>query len=249
MAHSALITVPCYNEEAILQDNVVRLLGYCRDHLAAYRWTIVIADNSSSDNTPAIGRDLARTHREIEYFHLPEKGRGNILRACWGHFDADIYAYMDADLATRLEHLPELLNAVSSGADLVIGSRLIPGATVEGRSLGRELTSRGYNWIVRHLFDIRIHDAQCGFKAISRRLRDGILPITRDGHWFFDSETLIIAQHRRLAVREIPIRWDERQAGKSKVRLASDIVYFLRRIAAMKHRLRTDPALRDGDGS
>ncbi|MBN2432991.1 MAG: glycosyltransferase [Acidobacteria bacterium] len=241
---TALITIPCFNEELILNRNVEELYLFCRQRLTAFRWSILIADNHSHDETGRIARSLAERYEEVAYYFLPEKGRGNILRTCWLEQEFDIYAYMDADLATHLEHLPPLLEAVAGGADAAVGCRLIPGAEVIGRSFSREVSSRVYNCLLRLVFSSRLHDAQCGFKAVSRRVRDHVLPLTRDHHWFFDSEVLVLSERKGYRLQEIPISWQDHQFRDSKVKLFRDIRYFVRQISAFRRRLKQDPAIR-----
>jgi glycosyltransferase involved in cell wall biosynthesis len=243
-APSALITIPCFNEELILNRNVEELYLFCRAVLSGVRWTILIADNHSHDETGRIARDLATRYAEVSYYFLPEKGRGNILRTCWLEKAYDIYAYMDADLATELRHLPDLLAAVAGGADAAVGCRLIPGARIIGRSLSREVSSRVYNRLLRLVFGVRFHDAQCGFKAVSRRVRDEILPLTADNHWFFDSEVLILSERKGYAVREIPVTWQDHQFRDSKVKLFKDVRYFVRQMSTLRRRLKSDSAIR-----
>jgi len=241
---AALITIPCFNEEQILNRNVEELYLFCRESLTGFRWSILIADNHSHDETGRIARALAGRYDEVAYYFLPEKGRGNILRTCWLEQEFDIYAYMDADLATRLQHLPPLLAAVAGGADAAVGCRLIPGAEVIGRSFSREVSSRVYNRLLRLVFGSRFHDAQCGFKAVSRRVRDRVLPLTKDHHWFFDSEVLVLSERKGYGLQEIPVSWQDHQFRDSKVKLLKDIRYFVRQMGAFRRRLKEDPAIR-----
>jgi len=244
MNPSVLITIPCFNEELILKKNVEELFFFCREHLSDYDWNLLIADNHSNDETAEIGQELSKKYDRIHYYYLCEKGRGNILRTCWMEHSADIYAYMDADLATKLRHLPSLLKAVDKGADIAMGTRLIPGARVIARTVSRELASRGYNLFLKLLFRVRFHDAQCGFKAVSRRVRDTILPLTQDDHWFFDSETLILSERKQYLVKEITVTWEDHQGRESKVKFFKDILYFLRQMARLRWRLTADKEIR-----
>ena len=106
------------------------------------------------------------------------------------------------------------------------------------------MSSRGYNLCLKLAFGVRFRDAQCGFKAVSRRMRDGVVPLTRDNRWFFDSEVLILSERGGLAIREIPVTWEDHQGRESKVKLFRDILYFLGRVADLRRRLWSDPALK-----
>ena len=161
MATSLEVVIPCLNEVAALPVGVRRLHAYMGEALAGYEWGIVIADNGSTDGTLAQAAALSAEFPEVRYIRLEERGRGRALRRAWTESGADIVAYMDVDLATDLAHLPELAAAVASGEwDIAIGSRLLPGSRVVGRSLKREITSRGYSLLFRALFLTTFRDAQ-----------------------------------------------------------------------------------------
>lgn len=238
-----LITFPCYNEEEVLEEHIRRAEQFCRERLLDDDWTILIADNGSVDRTPAIGERLAAELPRVQYQYLRQKGRGHSLRTCWLSHAADYYCYMDADLATELRHLPELLQALKDGADAAIGSRYQPGSRIIGRAWDRALSSRGYRFCLWLLFRVRFSDAQCGFKGIRREVRDRLLPLTRDDHWFFDSELLILTERSGRTIREIPVVWTDNQSRDSKVRLFRDILYFFRCMRDFRHRLAHDREL------
>ena len=109
-----------------------------------------------------------------------------------------------------LEALPALVGAIEAGrCDVAIGSRLCPGAHVTGRSLKREVISRAYNLLIRAMFLVRFRDAQCGFKAVSRRAADNIVPLIEDNGWFFDTEMLLVAEKGGYSIEEVPVSWTD----------------------------------------
>ena len=109
---------------------------------------ITIADNGSTDRTPAIAARLARELPAVSLLRLEQKGRGRALRAAWSASDAEILCYMDVDLSTDLDALLPLVSPLVSGhSDVAIGSRLARGARVR-RGPKRELISRAYNLIL-----------------------------------------------------------------------------------------------------
>ena len=117
---------------------------------------------------------------------------------------------MDVDLSTDLSALPKLVGAiVEDGYDIAIGSRLLEGAAVRGRPWHREAISRVYNRIVRSMFRTEFRDAQCGFKAASRRAVDELVPLVGDASWFFDSELLILAEKNGYRIKEVPVGWQD----------------------------------------
>lgn len=203
------VVIPVYNEERALPGSIAELHAFLEAHVPA-RWRIVIADNASVDATPEVGRALAAQYDRVEYLRLEQKGRGRALRRAWSTSDADIVSYMDVDLSTNLDAFVPLVTAIADGGyDVAIGSRLTRGARVT-RQWKRELISRGYNLLIRLFFPRRTFaDAQCGFKAVSRRAVDELLPLVENNHWFFDSELLLRALQRGYRVAEVPVAWIE----------------------------------------
>jgi glycosyltransferase involved in cell wall biosynthesis len=178
--------------------------------LADYHWSIVIADNGSTDGTQRAALDLCQEFATVRYLRLEQRGRGRALRRAWTESAADVVAYMDVDLSTGLEHLRPLVDAIAvQGYHIAIGSRLLPDSRVVDRTLKREITSRGYSLLFRLMFFTSFRDAQCGFKAISRLAADNLAPLVQDNGWFFDSELLILAQKCGYRIREVPVHWTD----------------------------------------
>lgn len=203
------IVIPVLNEEEQLESSVLTLRSFLQ-HSCPYRWRIVVADNGSKDRTPAICQDLkARFPGEVDFVRLEQRGRGRALRTAWLNSDADILCYMDVDLSTNLRALPPMLAAlIHSDYALGTGSRLMHGAIVT-RQWKRELISRGYNTLMRLFFWHRFRDAQCGFKAITRKAAHELIPQVKDNEWFFDSELLLKAERQGYRIFEVPVEWIE----------------------------------------
>ena len=214
------VVLPGLNEEKDMADTVRTLSAFLSDRMDAYEWRIVIADNGSTDSTPDIGRRLASESDRVSYLRLEQRGRGRALKHAWTQSGADVVAYMDMDLSTDLTALPALVGAVADdGYDVAIGSRLRRGAQVVGRSPIREFISRCYSLIFRSMFLTGFIDAQCGFKAVSRRAVEQVLPLVQDTGWFFDTEMLILCEKSGYSVVEIPVRWVD--DPDSRVRIVS----------------------------
>jgi glycosyltransferase involved in cell wall biosynthesis len=211
------VVIPCLNEVTILRPTVERTLALCDQH-AAYDWRVVIADNGSDDGTGELARKMEAEDPRVRALLLTIRGRGLALREAWLASEADIVSYMDADLSTDIEHLPELIGMVAhAGCDVAIGTRLARGAATK-RSLKREITSRGYVFLIRATFPgLKITDAQCGFKALTRKAAHDLIPRIENRMWFFDTELLILAQRHGYRICELPVRWDEDKDTKVKI--------------------------------
>jgi len=213
------VAIPVYNEEQELERNVLRLRQFLLEH-TDYDWRIVVADNASRDRTLAIAQDLAaRYPGQIGYVHLDQKGRGRALRKAWTESDADVVSYMDVDLSTDLNAFAPLIDSLTTGEyDVAIGSRLKRGSQVE-RGLKREVISRIYNLMIKLMFWSKFSDAQCGFKAVTRRAVREIVPLIKDQAWFFDSELLLLAERMGYKIFEVPVKW--RDDPDSRVKIAN----------------------------
>jgi glycosyltransferase involved in cell wall biosynthesis len=200
------ITVPVHNEERTLDDSIRRLHAYLSARFP-FPFHVTIADNASTDRTPAIAARLAADVPGVSLLRLEQKGRGRALRAAWARSDADVLCYMDVDLSTDLAGLLPLVAPLVSGhSDLAIGSRLARGARVS-RGPKRELVSRAYNLILHAALRSRFSDAQCGFKAIRSDVAHALVPAVVDEGWFFDTELLVLAERRGLRIHEVPVDW------------------------------------------
>ena len=201
------VVIPVYNEERALPRSMVILADFLKDNLRN-PWQIIIADNGSTDGTKAVAEMLCERYAGISYLYIPQKGRGRALKAAWLDSNADIVSYMDVDLATDLTHFPQLIGSLQEGYHLAIGNRLGRDSRVS-RSLRREAISRIYNMLIKSMFLTPFQDAQCGFKALTRRTAQAIVPRIKNDGWFFDTELLIIAAKRGYRIMEIPVKWDD----------------------------------------
>ena len=201
------VVIPVYNEEHVLAQSVATLRDFLKDNLDK-QWKIIIADNASTDRTWEVAQGLDKEYPEVTAVHIDRKGRGRALRKVWLESDADIVSYMDVDLSTGLDAFPKIIQAIEDGYGVSTGSRLIGKSNVK-RSFKRELTSRGYNFLIRALFFTKWHDAQCGFKAASRKAVDELVPLIQNQEWFFDTELLILAGMKGYKIKEVPVTWVE----------------------------------------
>ena len=238
MKTSLQIVIPVLNEELSLSRSVNKLYESISSSLTNYNWKINIVDNGSTDKTSEISKELVNKFTEVFYTRLELGGRGRALRTAWIDPDFDIHCYMDVDLSTDLSVLPSMLNSIRDESnDLVIGSRLKKQSKVIGRPWNREVISRIYSFIMRIVFiqgfkPLYIKDYQCGFKAISSKLVDELLPLVKDNGWFFDSELIVLAIKNNYKVKEIPVRWVD--DPDTRVKIIKTAIEDLTGIARLK---------------
>lgn len=238
MTKTIEITIPVLNEEETLERQITKTHTFLAEKLAHLQpITLVIADNGSTDETPAIARQLEHTLPNVKYIRLEERGVGRALKASWGSSSADIVGYMDLDLATDLNYLaPALKPLIEDTADIVTGSRLARGAKVHGRSPLRNVTSRAFNLIVKTAFNTKFSDGMCGFKFLQRpilaKLREA--GAISDG-WFFATEVLVTGEWLGYRVYDLPVEWTD--DPNSKVKIAKLTMEYLKAMKALRLRL------------
>jgi len=118
------VTVPVYNEEGTLAENIGKIAGFLQANVAL-PYEIVIANNASTDGPLEIARKIEADRPMVRVLHLKKKGRGGAVKAAWNESKADILSYMDIDLSTELAAFPALIEPlISAGFDFATGSRL-----------------------------------------------------------------------------------------------------------------------------
>jgi glycosyltransferase involved in cell wall biosynthesis len=215
-AHTVDVVIPVLNEAHVLEKSVQTVVEFLSAHLP-YAWQLAIVDNGSTDGTQDVARRICEREPQVRFLHLWQRGRGRALRYAWLQSKADIVCYMDVDLSTDLRHIPELIDAIAQeGYDVAIGSRLMRQSQTR-RSFKREVISRIYNLFVKTILTTRFSDAQCGFKALSRRAVEAIIPQVEDQSWFFDTELLVLAEKQGYRIKDIPVVWLEDDDTRVKI--------------------------------
>ncbi|GAB3859252.1 glycosyltransferase family 2 protein [Nocardioides maradonensis] len=208
------IVIPAYDEELRLPRTLRALRRYVvahRRHVGRVEVTVV--DNASADRTAEVARALDSAALPVRVVACAVRGKGaavrtGLLAVTEDDADADdLVCFMDADGATDLDALAGALARVRTGADVVIGSRRLPGSDTEVRHC--RTRSRGaacYRRIARRLLPA-VSDTQCGFKVVRADLaRDVAERLVTDG-FSFDVELLVRLQRTGAHIVEIPVSW------------------------------------------
>jgi dolichol-phosphate mannosyltransferase len=210
-----LVIVPTYNERESLPLIIRRIRA------AVPEAFILVADDNSPDGTGAIADTLAEHDDHVQVMHRHGKeglGAAYIAGFTWGlQNNYDVLIEMDADGSHQPEQLPRILEALRD-ADLVLGSRWIPGGGTENWSKGREVLSRGGNAYTRAMLGVPLHDATGGYRAFRADTLRGIdLHTVASQGYCFQVDLAWRAVQRGFIVREVPITFVEREVGSSKM--------------------------------
>lgn len=221
------ITIPVLNEEKLLEQNLTRAMQVLQQTLdSPERLHFVIADNGSTDRTQEIAERMAATLERVRYLRLPAPGVGAALKYAWQSSKADYIGYMDIDLATDLRHVPEAMDALAEGYDVVYGSRLHRNSLVVGRTVQRTVISHSFNLVLKLYMGARFSDGMCGFKFLHRRVLPELMQRGAvSDSWFFSTEILLAAERLNLRLKELPVTWTD--DSDSRVRLVALTARYL----------------------
>jgi dolichol-phosphate mannosyltransferase len=226
------VIIPTYNE-AVNLERIVAAACAELDRVAAGDYRILVVDDGSPDGTGTIADSLARHSDAISVLHRDVKaGLGAAYLAGFDHVlraGAQRVIEMDADFSHDPRYLPALLSA-SADADLVLGSRYIAGGGVRDWSPTRKLISRAGGLYARTILGVKVKDLTGGFKCIRREVLEAIdLESVRAQGYVFQIEVTYRAILAGFTVREIPIVFADRTAGKSKMstRIALEAVWHV----------------------
>ena len=228
-----LVVIPTFNEAENIPLLVPLVLAQ------GLEVDVMVVDDGSPDGTGQIADDLAATLQpRVGVVHRSSKsGRGGAVMAGFRAALPDPryahFAEMDADLSHQPEELPALL-AASSGADMVVGSRYIPGGRIEGWSSRRRVWSRSSNRIIRWVLGAPMTDFTNGYRLYSRRAVEllAAAPLRETGYITL-SEWAFAIHRAGLPIREVPTVFINRRFGKSNM-TASEAIGAIRALVRMR---------------
>ena len=223
-----IVVLPTYNEIGTLEAVVAGV--------TAHGYRLLIVDDGSPDGTGALADELARREPLISVLHRTAKeGLGPAYAAGFAAALAtgsEIVCQMDADLSHDPAQLPDLVAAVGAGADLAIGSRLVPGGAIVDWPRWRRMLSRWGNRYARFALGIPHRDITSGFRAFRSPALATLDPgSTQANGYCFQIEMAWRAHAAGLDVTEVPITFTERQAGASKLgtRVVAEAMWLVTR--------------------
>ncbi|HKY37918.1 MAG TPA: polyprenol monophosphomannose synthase [Polyangiaceae bacterium] len=219
MSSGTLIIVPTFNEA----ENIPGVLAALQVALPSAHTLVV--DDASADGTSRLVEQLAHTQAGLHLLRRPAKlglGTAYVDGFRWGlERGYERFFEMDADFSHDPMRLRAFVSALDAGADVVVGSRNMPGGRVEGWGPLRHVLSKGGSLYSRLLLGVSVCDLTTGFKAYTRQALESIdIGSLRSNGYAFQIETTYRALRCGLRVVEIPIVFVDRRAGRSKMSLA-----------------------------
>lgn len=199
------IVIPVYNEQDSLDELLQRIFHVAER--AGYQLSVVMVDDGSTDQSWAVIERLAAQHSEVRGLKLRRNfGKAAALAAAFERVDGDFVVTMDADLQDDPNEIPNLLNKLAEGYDVVSGWK-----QVRHDPWHKVFPSRLFNSMISWLTGVRLHDHNCGLKAYRREVLDEV-HLYGEMHRFVP----VLATAKGFRVAEIPIQHHPRKHGQSK---------------------------------
>ena len=231
---SLSIVIPAFNEESRLGPTLTAIVDYVnREGLPA---EIIVVDDGSRDRTAELVEEFARKHRLVRLVRNGKnRGKGYSVRHGIEEATGDVIIMTDADLAVPIEQSQNLLDALASGYDMVIGSRALQEELQRVKPpFYRRICSIAYRAMVRTLLGLPFKDTQCGFKAFTREAAKRVFARQKIENWGFDPEILLIGSLMDYRIKEVPVEAFHRDGSKINP-VRDSIRMFLELLAIRRH--------------
>lgn len=219
------IIIPMYNEEgnaAIILDELLNKTGSWSGD-----YEIIAVDDNSTDNTPAILKEYASRSDMVSVVTKRgrEKGMGAALMEGGRKARGEILVWVMGDLSDDLGKIPEMVEAIKSGADIVFASRYMPGGSSGDLDKLKAFLSSRFTFFARFFFGLKVHDITNAYRAFRKKLTDEIHLESTD---FAISPELAIKAHLLgYRLSEIPCSYKTRVSGKTKFKIFKMVLKYM----------------------
>ena len=204
------IVIPAYNESKRIEKTVQKIAAYMKGK----QCEILVIDDGSTDSTTKIAKKYATVITLKK-----NTGKGFAIKTGFNHAKGDIILFTDADLATPIEELTDMLPLLQK-ADIVIASRYIKSDKQVKQSTKRKIIGSLFSMYEKYILGLTFKDTQCGFKLYTKKAAKLIASKQLITQFAFDIEQLIIAKRNNLNVIEHPVNWFDKSG--STVRIVRD---------------------------
>lgn len=204
------IVIPAYNEAKRIEFTLENVIHYLDTMGLSYE--MIVVDDGSGDETTSMVRKFKKVKLLL---NGKNKGKGYSVRKGMLEATGNLRLFMDADHSVHIRNIQKFIDEVKKGADIVIGSIEIKGATIEDQNHNyRRVFGRWAKQLIRMLAVPGIYDTQRGFKLFTRQAAEILFPQQTVWRWGFDIEILRLAQKEGLRIHEIPVEWHNPSGSK-----------------------------------
>jgi glycosyltransferase involved in cell wall biosynthesis len=202
------VVIPAYNEENRLAKTLEDIDRYLRKQ--DYDYEIIVVNDGSKDRTAEVVKGMMGRVRNLRLIdNKVNKGKGGVVKQGLLEARGEVRLFTDADNSTSINHLERMWPEFEKGFDIVIGSRDVKGAVLDPpQPWYRRVLGDIFNLLVQVVVGLwGIWDTQCGFKALSSKVVEDIIPKCKIDRWAFDPEILILAKNKGYKIKEVPVHW------------------------------------------
>jgi len=226
------IIVPAYNEEELIVGTITTIQGYLKSRDKSYE--LIVVDDGSRDGTAKLVNELGKSDPTLHLLiNDHNMGKGFSVKRGVESSRGDFLIFIDADLPYELEAIENFLDALRSGCDLAVGSRVLPDSEVKGVPALRFFAGQVFSRMVQVFLFLGIRDTQCGFKSFRASAAREIFRRLTVGGFGFDAEMLYIAHKLKYRIQPVAVRMLHHRVG-SRVRLFSHSVEMLKDLFAIR---------------
>lgn len=217
------IVIPCYNEEAILKNNLSYIVDYMRERNSRYDWEILIINDGSRDKTGEIAEDFSKENNKVRVIHHPTNlNLGNALKTGFKNSKGDIIVVLDVDLSYGVKYIGEMVDKlIEDSADVVIASPYMKGGEVTAVPFSRKIMSKWVNKFMRIAAQDKYHTYTSMVRAYRATFIRTLNLKTKD--YEISPEILYKSMILRARIVEIPAHLDWTEQNKYKGQRTSSI--------------------------
>ena len=223
------IIIPAYNEEKRITKTLEDIDRYMSKQ--QYDYEIIVASDGSKDKTADVVRNLASRIKNLTCIGAKENhGKGYAVRQGLLAAKGDFRLFTDADNSTSIDQVEKMWPEVKNGYDIIIGSRDIKGAVLDPPQpwIRNIILGEGFKLFRKFVIGLwGVEDTQCGFKFLTKKAAENILPKCKIDRFAFDPEILVIGKNMGFKIKEIPVYWkndlDSKVKMGSMVKMALDL--------------------------
>jgi dolichyl-phosphate beta-glucosyltransferase len=234
------VVIPAYNEASRLPQFLEAARAWLTKTYGD-DYEIVVVNDGSSDGLDDLIEVMRLSWPQLRLIsHTKNEGKGAAVRTGVQAANGELILVTDADGATPIEEVRSLQAAIDLGADVAVGSRLVPSKNrIRKRAWRRHIVGTLFSSIVGRALCLRIRDTQCGFKLFRRAVARHLFEMSQDRGYLFDVEILCLAQRCGYRVLEVPVHW--REIPGSKLRVIRDGWAMLRGLIELRRRFYASP--------
>jgi len=232
------IILPCFNEAGVLKKTVFAIRSLLDKSI--YKYEIIIAEDSSTDGTDRIAKELSGRFENVIWLHRDHKrGRGSAVSNAIKKSNGRIVGFVDVDLETPVHYIYPMILEIENGADIATCIRVFKLNKYQlFRRFPKVLSHYSYLWLSRKLLGTNLIDTEAGFKFFNRERILPILDEVKNEHWFWDTEIMVRSYFRGYKIKELFTLFMPDYLRISKVNLLKDSLDYLLNLLKFRKELK-----------